>query len=247
MWEMFRGGAGIKQLIWPLMFGGLGLLSLLFGLLPVPNSLRGLIAAIAGLAPLVVGATVGGLSLGGGGGGAGGGLGMFGEGWKAYVGLAGMVLAPTGLLLRSAYRGAALGRILSLVGCGAIVALFLIPVGGSLPLIMLIKSIGAGGGFLMLVARVIFPLVLFAAAALGLIMSWMPSGTSGGTGLFAWIIILWTTSFALFALIASIVGGAPIGELFKQPIIFYMLLDTLAFSALSAYGLATIFGKSLEA
>jgi hypothetical protein len=59
--------------------------------------------------------------------------------------------------------------------------------------------------------------------------------------------ILWTPALMLLGIVYAIVNGAPVGAMLKQPIILYILVDTLAFSALAAYGLATIFGKSLEA
>jgi len=203
--------------------------------LPVPTSARGVVAALVGIGAIVLGATIGGVS--------GGGAGAFGGGWQGYALMAGLVLGAAGLLVRSKYRASALGRILPIIGCGAILAVFLVPAGGTIPLIGLVKMLGGGGG---LGFQHIWMLVLFVAAALGLIMSLLPSSTSGGTGLFAWILILWVFGGLLAGIVAGIVDGNA-AAILKQPGTLYILIDTLAFSALAAYGLATLFGKSLEA
>jgi hypothetical protein len=240
MWQDLTSSLPLKAKLWPLLFGGLGVLSLLFGLLPVPTSIRGVIAAIVGITPVVVAATMGGMP------GAGGELGMNMGGWQAYAVLAGLVLAPTGLLLRSAYRQAILGRLLATIGGLALLAPFLIPERGALPIVQMFQSLGGGGGLKMQLA-IIWMLVLPVSALLGIIMSWLPSGTSGGTGFFAWMLILWTAGLILVGLVVAITSGADIGGIVKQPGVLYALVCTLGFSALAAYGLATIFGKSLEA
>jgi hypothetical protein len=239
MWKALTAGGGFTSAkLWPLIFGVSGLVTLLFGLLPVPTAARGVVAALIG-----VGAIVATLTIGGGMGGSG----MPFTGWQAYAVLGGLVLGSTGLLVRSAYRGAMLGRLLATIGCGAILASFLVPSGGSIPLIQMFKALGGGGGLAAQIGT-IWMLVLVVVAALGLIMSWMPSSTSAGTGLFAWLLILWMFGLLLLGMvILPIIGGADIGTMLKQPGLFYVIIDTLAFSALAAYGLATIFGKSLEA
>jgi hypothetical protein len=235
MWKQLTSGGFSTAKLWPLYFGVGGLITLLFGLLPVPTAARGVVAALVGISPIVMTMAFGGM----------GPSAVPFRGWQAYMMFGGLVLGSTGLLLRSRYRGAFLGRLLATIGCGAICALFLIPEGGDIPLIQMFKMLGGGGG---LGFAVIWMLVLFVAAALGLIMSWLPSGTSGGTGLFAWLLILWPFGLILFGgIIDPIIRGMDIGALLKTPFILYSVIDTLAFSALAAYGLATIFGKSLEA
>jgi hypothetical protein len=133
---------------------------------------------------------------------------------------------------------------MALVGCGAIIAAFVVPVGGELPIVGMLKSLG--GGFEQMLPK-LWVLVLAAAAALGLVMSFMPSGTSGGTGLFAWLIMGWMAGLLLFIIVLGLAHGGAIGELFKAPKMLLGLVNALAIFVLSGYGLATIFGKSLEA
>lgn len=220
--------------LFPLILAAGGVLALLFGLLPVPTSARGVIAIVAGLAPIVVSLTVGG------GGSLTGAL-AFGD-WQGYAMLGGIVIGSAGLLLRSQYRSAALSRVFPLVGCGAILAVFLIPAGGEIPVIGMVKMLGGGGG---LGFPVIWMLCLVAAALFGLILSLLPSGTSGGTSFFAWILMSWL--FVLGVVGVASGGGDAITALFKAPAMLLMLFDMLAFFVLAGYGLATVFGKSLEA
>jgi hypothetical protein len=240
MWQILTTGASIQAKLWPLVLAAGGFLALLFGLLPVPTAARGIVAAIVGLLPFIVMVIVG--SPGGG-----GRLPMLGGGdWQGYAILAGLILAPTGLLIRSQYRSSGLGRLLPLIGCGVIIAAFVVPVGGSMPIVEMLKHFGSGGVAALLTN--VWGLALPVAAALGLLMSLMPSSTSGGTGLFAWIIMSWFFGVMLLTMvIAPILGGGSVGGLAQSPAGIAMILDFLAWPVLAAYGLATTFGKSLEA
>jgi hypothetical protein len=227
-------GVPLSAKLGPLTMAAGGVLALLFGLLPVPTSARGIVAVIAGLAPIIVSIAVGGgMKFGG----------PMG-GWQGYVLLGGLIVAPAGLLIRSQYRSAGLGRIMSIVGAGLILALFLVPDHGSIPVVEMAKSLGGGHG---LDFGTIWMLVLALSAALGLILCLMPSSMSAGTGLIAKIIMCWMFGLLLFGLIKGIVDGAPVGALFKQPQLLLRMIDALAVFMLSGYGLATVFGKSLEA
>jgi hypothetical protein len=240
MWQVLTSAAPLEAKLWPLILAAGGLLSLLFGLLPVPVAARGVVAAIVGVVPIVL-MMVKGPPGGGGGGGLGG---MAGGGWQAYALFAGIVVGGTGLLVRSQYRGSAMGRLLPLIGCGAILATFLIPANGAIPLIGMLKGLGGGAAGLI---PGVWGLVLPGAAALGLLLSLMPKAI-GGTGLFAWLLIAWMFGLILIsALIVPVIGGGEIGGVFKSPTMLAIMLDMLAFPALAAYGLATLFGKSLEA
>jgi hypothetical protein len=237
MWKQLTAGGGFTTAkLWPLIIGVSGLVTLLFGVLPVPTAARGVVAALVGVGAVVAGLTAGGLGAGGS---------PAGGGWQAYATVGGLVLGATGLLVRSKYRGAMLGRLLATIGCGAILAAMLVPVGGSIPLINMIKQLGGGGG---LGFPTLIGLLVVLVAALGLIMSWMPSSTGAGTGFFAWVLILAPFLLMLCMLIVQpLIDSEPIGNIVKQPGRLYMAVDVLAYAALSAFGLATIFGKSLEA
>ena len=237
-WQVLTTGAPIQEKLWPLVLAAGGFLALLFGLLPVPTAARGIVAAIVGLLPFIVMVIAG--SPGG------GSSGLPVGGWQGYLVLAGIILAPTGLLIRSQYRSSALGRLLPLIGCGAIIAVSLIPVGGGgIPIIDQLKNLG---GPIAALVPAIWALVLPAAAVLGLLLSLLPSSTSGGTGLFAWLIMSWYFGVILLVVVvAPILGGGSLDRFIKSPAGLALILDYLAWPVLAAYGLATTFGKSLEA
>jgi hypothetical protein len=235
MWKVLTTAAPMEAKLWPLVLAAGGFLALLFGLLPVPTTARGIVAAIVGILPFVLIMTMGSPGMGGG-------SALPFRGWMMYVLFAGIILGPPGLLLRSKYRGSGMSRVLTLIGCGAIIALFVIPQGGEIPLIGLFKAFGNAGAGKVLVSLV-FMLALFAAAALGLLVTLMPSSVSLGTGFFAWIIMAW---FFALTLAGIVMAGSP-EQLFKSPAMIAFIFDFLAWPVLAGYGLATVIGKSLEA
>jgi hypothetical protein len=237
MWKILTTGAAMQAKLWPLVLGAGGLLCLLFGLLPVPTAARGIVAAIVGILPFIV------MAIAGPPGPASPGALPFG-GWMGYALMVGIILAPTGLLLRSQYTTSSLSRILSLIGCGAILVLFLIPQGGTLPVVGMLRTLGNGGVQLL---GTLWLLALAAAAGLGLILTLIPARASMGTGFFAWVIIAWLFGAMIISLliIAPFSGGSVLPVL-KSPATIAMIFDMLAWPALAAYGLATTFGKSLE-
>src|SRR5262249_54857360 len=113
------------QKVWPILWAAGGVALLIFGL-GGGTKTRGLIATIIGAAGLVLPIIIGGFSAGGGAGVGGPGL-PFGGGWVAYVMLAGFLLAPAGLLLRSSYGEASIGRLIATVGSAALVVPFVVP------------------------------------------------------------------------------------------------------------------------
>ncbi len=224
------------QKVWPIFWAAGGILLLVFGL-GGGTKTRGLIATIIGAAGLVLPVLIGGFSAGGGG--FGGGL-PFGGGWVAYVLLAGFVLAPAGLLLRSAYGEASIGRLIATIGCAALIVPFVVPSGGTLPIIGLFKMLGGG---IENILQVVVMLLLPIAAVLGLFTSWLPSSTSGGTGLWGRIIMWWSFLLVIMALAFHI---GEIGGLLKQPVVLCVMLLVLGFPMLLGYGLASFFGKIIE-
>jgi hypothetical protein len=228
-------GVEFSQKLWPLLFAGTGLIAVLFGLLPMASAVRGLVALLVGVSPLILAQTVGGLEGGI------GGLGKMFGGYKAWIFLAGMVLAPVGLLIRSKYTGAMLGRLLATIGCGLLLALFLIPDGDAgMPLINMFKSIGHINGAASAI-EVIGGLAFVLVIVLGLLTSWMPGTGTGGTGLWAWLIMLFIPVIGLLEIL--ITDASMIGH---QPFVVYLLVDVLGWYALTSYGLGTLLGKAAE-
>jgi hypothetical protein len=235
------GSAPLLGKIWLLFAAAAGLITLLFGFAGGTKT-RGLVATLVAVAGLVL-FIITGLANGmGGGGGGGGGLGMMGAGWLGYVLMAGFVLAPAGLLLRSGYPEASIGRLVASIGCIAILLPFVFPQGGSLPILDIFRSLG---GPIKLLLIQLWTLALPVFAAIGLITSWLPSSTSGGTGLWARIIMWW---LFIMVVLGMVLGGGldAVLALLRQPMLIAMLLLTLGFPLLLGYGLASFFGKVIE-
>src|SRR5262249_46673344 len=150
MWKVLTTSAPMDAKLWPLILAAGGFLSLLFGLLPVPTTARGIVAAIVGILPFVLMMVMGSPAFGG------AGAGLPFRGWMAYLFFGGIILGPAGLLLRSKYRGSGISRVLALIGCGGILALFLIPQGGQIPLVGMFKMLTAEGASV----RGLIPLLL---------------------------------------------------------------------------------------
>ena len=216
------------------LFAASGLLALLLGILPVSTTVRGVGAAVAGAAPLLLLGFSGGDAIPGAGGGD--------LGWRIYALVTGLFVAPIGLVLRSQYRGSMAARLLATVGALGILTAFLVPDHGKVPLFALIDMVSQadGGGAAALCA--LLALALFAVLAL---LAWLPSSTSGGATLWAWLIMLWAPALISVLVLAAsrfepaVLLRAPGGTV-------YMALDLFAVSVLSAYGIATLLGKAHE-
>ena len=154
--------------------GAFGLLSVLFGALPVPVALRAIGGILAGtgalFATLVITTKPNLVPF---------------EGWRLYAFTAGVVMLPAGLLVRSQYKGAIVGRLFGTIGALALLAVLLVPVGGKLPMIAAIDAGSAAKNTFSMLSS-FFPLI-FALLALGGLLTWLPKSTSMGGTFFAWL------------------------------------------------------------
>jgi hypothetical protein len=226
-----------KALVGTAYLGVGALLLVLFGLMPVATNIRGMVAAAFGVGTIVLlfagimdfsrAASSGGLPF---------------SGWTTYLLFTGLAIGPAGLLLRSAYPDAAIGRLIGVVGCAAVAVLFVIPIQGQVLLVGMFRSlphigeIGAQG-----VVMLLLMLVLFLASVIGLVACLLPGEATAGAGLWARVLIFWFFVMSAVALVISM--GASI---FKAPLAIYAVVDMAALFALPAYGIATVFGKMCE-
>ncbi len=234
----------LKYLIVTFVWLGAAALGIVFGAIPMPSTGRAAIGAALGLVALVYPV----LALH--------------EGdfvWQTPVLVVGMVLAPTGLLIRDAYRDAALGRIVATIGALAIIAVHVIPSHGQIPLTdHFIKAITDGEGWQAKVYGAI-ALLPFALAVLSL-LAWLPGPGGAGAKLFAWMFILVSVidHFAHVIIpghIGAQLKASPYGVFFAAPpdpdagaAAAFMPDGVIltAYLAFAAYGLATLLGKNLE-
>jgi hypothetical protein len=239
-WDQIANADGVRKLP-PLILAAVGLLSVAIAGIPMAPSPRGMIAALLGLAGILVPAFLFGMPP-----------------WQSLLQTGGLILLIPSLLVRNEYRDSSLPRILVTVGVVAALLPLLLPVNGSLPLVELFKgAIDAPGSAKLLILLVLAQIAIIVLS----LLAWMPAPASGGSKLFAWMLILSPVAiFVGFMVVTGLIetipdspaaavawvwtgagsagekgGGMPLGMGFGA-----------AYGVLVGYGLATIIGKKLE-
>jgi hypothetical protein len=162
--------------------------------------------------------------------------------WKPLVLIIGTLGIVGGLLVRSQYRAAMIGRLLVTVGVICILLFYLVPEGGGKPpLVELFKAVGNVPGKAKV--GILLALLPFFLGVISLIV-WIPSPSSAmGTPLaWAWIVLPIFTSIVALA-IAGNIGPtlkANLDEVIWQP------AAAMSWVALTGYGVAVVVGKNLE-
>jgi hypothetical protein len=184
-WDLLGSAAGLSLVTLILPAAG-GLLCLLAGLIPLPHVLRALIAFLVGAAPLVLGLTAG-------------------AAWQVIVVTAMLVLLPAALMHRARVRGSVLARILVAVGVLGILATFLVPAFGTLPVASLLAGLGALDAPSLVVR--LLPLVLILLCLLSL-LAFMGRRRTGLSRLWAVLLLLYLPLQALLPVVVRLAGGA---------------------------------------
>jgi hypothetical protein len=231
-WDVVESGRGMTRLA-PILFVASGLLALSAAVAPLGVGARGVAAAGVGLVGCVFAALAEPV-----------GIAVGGAMWR-LVGVAGLVSLVTGLMIRSQYRAARLGRVLATIGAAAIAALYLIPVDGRAPIASMFEQLASAPPALKAMALYLF--VPFALALVAMVV-WMPAPSSAGAAWLAWALILWTPLALVLMLVVTAVGTGRGAELVKQNLValYHLPVAVLAWIALAAHGLATLAGKRLE-
>jgi hypothetical protein len=222
-WDAILHGAG-KEKIPPLSWAGIGVLSIAIGALPMVSVGRGIIAAILGLAGIAVPFVLAGGT----------------PPWQALALLIGTLLLIPGLLVRDEYVESLLARIMVTLGVLAVLAPFLVPQHGQIPLVGLFKGLIEAPGamkvtFILEIAQVVIVVLC--------LLAWMPGPATGGAKVFAWILIMFP---AIAFLTLALVGGDIGGVITKMPGKLFTWVPDALYSVLAGYGLATVIGKQLE-
>jgi hypothetical protein len=231
-----------KMKLIPLLIAAGGVGGVLLGVMPMTPMARGGIAALVGLIPILLFATV-----------------VFGFDWHTLVYPMGGILVPAGLLLRDAYPTDKLPRMFVFAGAACIALPFFVPFRVVDMVLDILKSIIHPGILLTMLAGFI-PLLL---SALAVILCVIPGQFKFGAKQLAWAWFLFPFPFMIASLavnsphmILDIVTHAP-GMLFAWagPAIptsdvtgnasFAMPLYT-GFAAMATFGVVTLFGKQLE-
>ena len=240
-WDLIANADGIGKLP-PLIMAAVGILSVAIAGIPMSPAPRGMIAALLGLSGVLVPMFLGGMPP-----------------WQSLLPVAGFIILIPSLLVRNEYRDSSLPRILVTVGVVASLAPLLIPVNGSVPLVELFKmAIDAPGSAKLLVLLVLAQIAIIVLS----LLAWMPSPASGGSKLFAWLLILSPVGIMVgYLIVTGLIGMIPdapgvalawvygsVGSIGEKggggmPLGFGF---GAAYSVLVGYGLATVIGKKLE-
>jgi hypothetical protein len=205
----------------------------------VTTSVRGAVAAAAGLLPIVILAALAfnAQALAGRGG---GGSGDFD--WRVFAQMIGLVAISAGLLVRSKYPGAQLGRFVVTGAAVLILLAYLIPAHGVVPLSAAFKMLtNAPGAFKLLALYSLGPFFLAVCA----MIVWAPPTTTAGATLLAWCGMIYLPVGLPLAVLAA--AGDELGQSFRMLFVWYHIPVTLlAWFVLASFGMATVMGKQLE-
>jgi hypothetical protein len=221
-WDIILLGEG-KQKIPMLVIAAVGLLGVILGAIPMVPTPRGILATLLGLSAFVVPIVLAG-DL---------------PPWQLLVPMVGVLLLLPGLLMRNEYVEALLPRVLVTLGVLCVLAPFLIPEHGGIPLVELFKAVINGhihGSEVIALASIVF-------AALNLLV-WMPGPATAGGKVFAWIWML----APLVVMVLGLIDAGHIGDIVTHTpgllLITWVPFTTCA--VFLGYGLATVLGKQLE-
>lgn len=220
-WDIILHGEG-KQKIPMLVIAAVGLLGVVLGAIPMVSVPRGILATLLGLSVFVVPIVLAG-DL---------------PPWQLLVPMIGVLLLLPGLLLRNEYVEALLPRVLVTIGVLGVLAPFLIPEHGGIPLVELFKAVIGGhihGSEIIALASIVF-------ATINLLV-WMPGPATAGGKVFAWIWML----APLVVMVFGLIDAGHIGDIATHtPGMLLMWVPVTTCAVFLGYGLATVFGKQLE-
>ncbi len=229
-----------KMKLLPLLIGAGGILGVLLAVMPLQPLQRGMFAALVGLVPILLFATV-----------------VFGFAWQSLVFPIGGILVPSGLLLRDAYPTDKLPRLFVFIGAACIAVPFFVPFRVLDMFLDILKSLVHPALLLALLGGFV-PLLLSAVAV---ILCLIPGQFKFGAKQIAWA---WFVFPALLMIAQLTVDGTIVDALTKAPgMLFswagppFISADKTAnasfalplytgFAAMATFGVCTLFGKQLE-
>jgi len=230
-WDTILNGKGTEKLP-PLIMAAVGLLSIAIAGIPTSPAPRGMFAAMLGLTGVLVPLFLPGM-----------------PDWKVLASLGGMFLLLPGLFLRTEYRESIAPRVMITLGVLACLAMFLVPENGEVPLVNQFDHLVHAPG-----KAKIDPIltVTYIALLVLTLLAWLPSPSTGGAIVFAWVLIAWPVIVLLTSLLVSDSIGPAIsktpGRVLQQAIAGggIAFMAGVAYAVLIGYGIATLVGKKLE-
>jgi hypothetical protein len=221
-WDAIIHGEGTAKVPF-LVLAAVGLLGVVIGAIPMLPMPRGILAAILGLAGILVPIFL---------------IGM--PPWQILLPLVGLITLIPGLLVRNEYTESMFARALVTVGVICTLVPLLIPSHGEIPLVNLFKAlIDAPGEHKV---KPILEIGMIVIVVMSLLV-WMPGPATGGAKVFAWLIILYPVA-AYF--VNMLIAGHVVDVIKASPQALVSWVDGATCSVFVGYGLATVFGKQLE-
>jgi hypothetical protein len=220
-WDAIINEPG-KMKVVPLVWASTGLLSIVFAAIPMATLPRGALATVLGLTGVFTPFAV---------------AGSVGEPLQFLMVLGGIMLVP-GLLMRNEYTESLTARVLVTIGVICNLLIYLVPVGGQIPLVLLFKALLNAGSHMELVIVPLAHIVLMVLC----VLVWMPGPATAGAKIFAWVVILFqVAAFLVLKLehIGDMITKAP-GMMLAG------WVPAVVYSVLIGYGGATVIGKQLE-
>ncbi len=223
MWDVILHGQG-KQKLFPLIWASVGIVSIVCAVVPLDSLPRGIVAAVLGLAGIVVPVVTAEAM----------------PPWQLLLPMLGMLALIPGLLIRHEYVESIVPRIMVTVGVVAVLVPYLIPANGQIPLVGIFKGLIEAPGELKIAFIVDIVKIVVVVTTL---LVWMPGPATGGGKILAWVLLLFAVGE--FAIDLALAGKIDL-IVKKSPIALVMWAPALVFSVLWSYGSATIIGKQLE-
>jgi len=213
-----------SMLINTLLVAAIGLLGIVFAAIPMMPLPRGIMAAVLGLAGILVPMVIGSFPS-----------------WRALLPLVGALALVPGLLVRNEYTESMLARVLVTIGVLCVLAPLLIPSGGEIGLVSVFKELIHDEGKMKILP--ILELVVIVIVVMSL-LAWMPGPATGGAKVFAWLLIMWPA----FATLVLLVIMGDIGATLKKSPYDALLhwVPEATYAVFTGYGIATVVGKQLE-
>jgi hypothetical protein len=228
-WTAILDGQGIARLP-PLVLAAVGLLSIVFAIVPMPVAPRGLIATLLGAAGIGVPIAIAGVPP-----------------WLLLVALVGTLLLVPGLLARGEYRDALIPRLVVTLGAGGVLLPFLLPQSDAIPLVAVFKQLIDLPGAQKVDPALTLGLITIVVMSL---LAWLPAPVTGAAKVWAWLLILWALiAHVVHLVLAGGLGGA-ITSAPNATLLGWVAGGTgaigSAYLVIVGYGLASVIGKQLE-
>ena len=219
-----------KAKVLPLAWAAIGVLSIVFAVIPMMTLPRGILAAVLGLAGVLLPYILRADTI----------PDWRQREWLDFIELLGGIALVAGLLVRNEYTESMLPRILVTVGVLFVLAHYLVPEHGEIPLVGIFKGLIHFPG-----KEKVLPILQILHIVLTVIclLVWMPGPANAGGKILAWAVILYPVFVFLVALVMK---GHLADVVSKRPAMLMAWAEPTAYAVLIGYGLATVFGKQLE-